>query len=463
MVTVGIASPCLEGGIERRRSHTTDRPSHPPAAGSIRTMRALLLFLVAWVVGCSAESEDAPPSYYADVKPILDAKCGGCHVDDGIAPFTLGDYEAASRLAPLIGAAVSARTMPPWPPSDSCNEHGYVGDRSLSDEQIATVTGWVAAGAPEGDAAAEGAPLGATGGGLSRVDATVALPIAYTPRTQPDEYRCFVLDWPETRTRYVSGLGARPGDTRIVHHVIAYAAGPERLAEVDALDASDPDVGYPCFGGPGFARPQWIGAWVPGSGARDYPEGTGIAIEPGSKLVLQMHYNTSSTAPAPDRTELDLKLDDSVAKVARIQPWANPAWVDSESMEIAAGDADVHHAFSLDPTPLLTGGEAFTVYGAALHMHTLGTATALAIERADGARDCLVDIPRWDFHWQGMYLFAEPTVFQPGDAMEIACSWDNSAANQPSVGGKQQPPRDVFWGEGTSDEMCLGAFYMTSP
>ncbi|HYI00811.1 hypothetical protein [Hyalangium sp.] len=35
--------------------------------------------------------------------------------------------------------------------------------------------------------------------------------------------------------------------------------------------------------------------------------------------------------------------------------------------------------------------------------------------------------------------------------MAVECHWDNS---QPGA-------KDVSWGEGTSDEMCLGTFYMT--
>ena len=48
-----------------------------------------------------------------------------------------------------------------------------------------------------------------------------------------------------------------------------------------------------------------------------------------------------------------------------------------------------------------------------------------------------------------------------GDQLLITCHWDNSAANQPWVDGKQLMPRDVDWGESTTDEMCLGLFYVS--
>ena len=89
------------------------------------------------------------------------------------------------------------------------------------------------------------------------------MPVEYTPQTGPDEYRCFVIDWPEEAVRYVTGFGIRPGEQRVVHHVIAFIAAPDQLAELDALDAADPGPGYPCYGGPGL-KPRWLGGWVPG-------------------------------------------------------------------------------------------------------------------------------------------------------------------------------------------------------
>ncbi|MDI3289600.1 hypothetical protein [Polyangium sp. 15x6] len=38
---------------------------------------------------------------------------------------------------------------------------------------------------------------------------------------------------------------------------------------------------------------------------------------------------------------------------------------------------------------------------------------------------------------------------------------DHTAENQPVVDGVKMPPKDVPWGEGTTDEMCLGTFYLT--
>ena len=55
-----------------------------------------------------------------------------------------------------------------------------------------------------------------------------------------DEYRCFVLDWPETAVRYVSGFRGNPGRPSIVHHIIGFLAKPDEVASYEALvDAAE--------------------------------------------------------------------------------------------------------------------------------------------------------------------------------------------------------------------------------
>jgi hypothetical protein len=56
-----------------------------------------------------------------------------------------------------------------------------------------------------------------------------------------------------------------------------------------------------------------------------------------------------------------------------------------------------------------------------------------------------------------MYYLEHPIDANPGDTIRVSCRYDNSRANQPFIRNKQLAPRYVLWGEGTTDEMCLGA------
>lgn len=424
------------------------------------TRLGLVLSLGA-LCGCggseSTASEDTP-SYVRDIQPLVATKCSGCHVEGGIAPFPLTTYEQVTAMKDAVRYAVSARIMPPWLAAEGCAD--YSGSRALTDAQIDTFVSWIDAGTPAGDAGDTPNAVEDTRRPLSRVDAELKLPVPYTPQIFPDDYRCFFLDWPGTETAYATGFGVAPGNESIVHHVISYVVPPEKIDIFQALDDADPGEGWTCFGGPGGMGPgnaAWLGAWVPGLSGEDLPDGTGIEIPAGAKIIAQIHYNLDSESPAPDQTSILLRTDASVEKKAAIMPFSDIKWITEGTMNIPAHATDVVHSATIDPTEFvslatgnaLPGGKPLTLYSTGLHLHTLGDRAMTRLDHADGSSECLLDVPRWDFHWQGNYTFATPKHVVPGDQLYLECQWDN--------------PRDteVNWGDKTSDEMCLGLFYFT--
>ena len=96
-------------------------------------------------------------------------------------------------------------------------------------------------------------------------------------------------------------------------------------------------------------------------------------------------------------------------------------------------------------------------------MHQLGTRGSVSLRRASGERECLLVIPKWDFHWQRGYFFTEPKRIEPGDKLTLSCTFDNSASHQPVIDGMRRTPAETSWGETTDDEMCLGVFYFSEP
>lgn len=431
----------------------------------VRCAALAAALLAACTDSAPSDGEPAAAAYYQDIKPILDARCVACHTAGGVAPFPLDDYASASEHAAVSAAAVQSRIMPPWSPSADCRD--YAGDRSLDAQQIDALTRWAAQGAPEGDPAAPGAALPSAIQTLSRVDLRLEAPEPYTPAPpagEEDDYRCFVIPWPAAQTQrtFVTGFGAAPGNAELVHHVIAFLAGPSQVAQIQALDAASPGPGYTCFGGAGAPIQGMLGGWAPGSLGADLPPDVGLPVDPGSAIVMQVHYHVHGGAPAgalgTDRSAIELRLDASVARPGRVIPFTNPSWPQGSGMEIPANEPDVVHSFAFDPT-LFTGD--LEVFSAALHMHTLGTSGTLAVTHADGAKSCLLQIDDWDFRWQGSYGFAKSEILRRGDQLSIECRWDNSAANQPLVDGVPRTPADLRWGEGTNDEMCLG-FFLTA-
>ena len=69
------------------------------------------------------------------------------------------------------------------------------------------------------------------------------------------------------------------------------------------------------------------------------------------------------------------------------------------------------------------------------HMHQIGSSIRVDLVRADGSKSCVINVPKWDFHWQGSYQFTQPIKVNAGDRLQTTCVWDNSAAHQPVVDG----------------------------
>lgn len=437
--------------------------------------------------GCTTNGEGSSgaddthegPSYYGGVKDILDARCGSCHQDGAIAPFSLSNYEEASALQSVIAHSIEQGSMPPWMPDNTCND--YKRDLSLTDQERADVLDWISAGAREGEAVVEepGDPPTTV---TIRPDAEITMAEPYTPQVAPDDYRCFVMDWDETEAKYVTGFKVNPGRPEMVHHVIAFVINPSAVDDFRAMDEADEGPGYTCFGSPavglgsvaGASSWRWLGSWTPGGGARLMPEDTGVAIQPGSVVVTQLHYNTLEAEPASDVTSIQFQLDDEVAKPALVMPITRYQWIaGSESMTIPAGSKDTVHTMHADISENFLGyigspigldtGDSYQIHSIGIHMHLLGTRGRIWLERADAGQQCLLDIPEWDFNWQGTYELQEPITVHSGDIFHMECQWDNSAENQVIVDGEQLPAQDIEWGDGTRSEMCLAIAYVTAP
>ncbi|WP_096330110.1 cytochrome c [Nannocystis exedens] len=97
----------------------------------------------------STTGDPVGPTYYRDIKAILDAKCATCHRPGDIAPFSLTNYDEAGMFAKILAPAIENRTMPPWPPGADCNQFAH--DRGLTDAERELVLAWIAADAPAGD------------------------------------------------------------------------------------------------------------------------------------------------------------------------------------------------------------------------------------------------------------------------------------------------------------------------
>src|SRR5437016_13762088 len=119
---------------------------------------SVLLVTLLIAVSASAQSAQSQVTFTKDVAPIFQARCQICHRPGTFAPMSLLTYEEARPWAKAIREKVLAREMPPWHIDKNVGVRHFKNDRSLSDEQIATIVKWVDGGALRGNAADMPAP-----------------------------------------------------------------------------------------------------------------------------------------------------------------------------------------------------------------------------------------------------------------------------------------------------------------
>jgi len=393
--------------------------------------------------------EPGPMTYIDGMRQVIQEQCVSCHRADGSAPFTLERWEDVEPALGAMRAAVAEGSMPPWLPDPDCRE--YVAQRVIPEADKTALLAWIDAGAPRGEGE-EPAPtpfLAPDAGVVPTISAYPAEP--YTPDdTAPDDYRCFLLDATFDQTQYLVGSKIVVDAEPVVHHVLSYLVLEEQVAELQALDDADPGPGWTCFSGPGVSAASPLAGWTPGPAYPLTDNAPGREIPAGSRVVMQMHYNTLAAPTEEDLTRMDMVLVDDKPDLM-LDVTALPFL----ELEIPAGAPS-----SVQVAEFEHQGDGTTlIVGAAAHMHLLGRSFKLEVLHGAGHDTCLLDIPQWDFSWQQGFVFKSYVPFGPGSKIRMTCEYDNSPEAQPVVNGAQLTPRDVFWGEGTLDEMCLAYLY----
>lgn len=404
--------------------------------------------------GCFLMPGPKPPSVkevtYADhVAEIINNHCLECHRAGETAPFSLEGYDNSRKWARMIAAVTATRKMPPWGAVEGIGE--FHGENRLSSVQLETLKNWAEAGAPRGDKNKEPKPpTFKSGWELGEPDKIVEMPepIKLTSEGQ-DEYWNFVIDPKLTEEVYVTAMDVKPGNRKVVHHVIAFLDEKGRAEKLVQGDRGDQKTAYQTFGGVGFTPDGSIGGWAPGVRARHLPEGVAFVLKPGTKIILQVHYHKSGKEEV-DQTKVGLyfskKKPDHPVEIG---------WLANPFIRIPAGNANAKFNFSFPiPTDV-------RLYALMPHMHLLGKEMKATLVKPDGTEEPLILVDKWDFNWQLIYALKEPMLIKAGSKIKVEAVYDNSPENP---NNPSDPPREVRWGEETTDEMMLlVAVYSTRP
>ena len=390
----------------------------------------------------------APPTFSADVAPILQRACQRCHQETGIGPMALVTYGEVRPWARQIRDRVERRIMPPWHIDRTVGIQAFKNDASLTDDEIGTIVRWVDAGAPEGDPADLPPPvewppaseweLAAT---LGQPDLVVrSAPYTVTADGQDQWWNPVVEFEGIPEPRWIKAAEFKPSyplGVRVVHHGHARLQQPE-------------DDFVVRLAGMGVGK-RWD----------LLPEGVGKLVRPGpAQIRFSLHY-----FPVGEQ------VDDDVVEVG---VWFHPRGYEPEL--VTAGE--VRHLIDgtfttgprardliIPPHGYLTLEHAYVMESPVLlhsfrpHMHMRGSAMSMEAIYPDGRREMLSSVDRYDHNWQIAYVYADHAqpLLPKGTVLLFHSQYDNTADNPINP----DPDQWVLFGARGVDEMSHAWVGMT--
>ncbi|GAB3518945.1 hypothetical protein GCM10027442_39940 [Emticicia fontis] len=334
--------------------------------------------------------------------------------------------------------------MPPFPADRKFQS--YLNERSLTVGEIATIQLWIEGGMKEGVKKTEKEYKPIISNNEAVPDLVLKMQKPYgIAGDNSEDFRFFSLPTHLPQDQYITSIEFSPGNKKLVHHSRLMVDTTNQIREIDGLAETDPKVVE--FQKTAL-KEEFLYGWVPGNDRIYFPPGTGVKLNAHSDFILNMHY-----APSPvssiDQSEIRLYF----AK--------NP--VEREVKNFTLRENDI----SNKPF-IIKAGEKPTFYiskkinktvsliSVLPHMHLIGKSLRAFTVTPSGEVINLVKIDKWDFNWQMTYQFKQLLRIPAGSTFIVEATYDNTADNPENP---FDPPRDITYGWGTTDEMLNLVLY----
>ncbi len=405
--------------------------SNQPRRQYLSLIGATILMLTAASSVFGQQANGTTLTFADHVAPIIYDNCVECHRPGSIAPMSLIDYETVRVWAPRIKDKVANRKMPPYFIDKTVGVQGFEDDRSLTDEEIATIVSWVDSGALEGNSS-NLPPVPTFESDLAWTledemgrppDLIIPIPEPFTvPGDGPNWWMTFTSDTGLTEDRYIRAFETKPSAEGfpVVHHAVTSMVFPE--------------------GGGGF-----LSEYALGKTADINPPGTGQLIRAGTKLRWNIHYASSPDGVTrTDRTRLALWLL-PVGEVPEHR-LVRSHMADNEDLDLPGGEEIIR----TDGYEFLTRNIRITAFQP--HLHNLGTRQCLEVIYQDNRRQTL-SCADWDFGWHIAYNYKEevqPLI--PKGSMLHVTSWHNNSETNPWAADTRNW---VGFGQRSTDDMSF--------
>lgn len=394
--------------------------------------------------GAAALADQASVTFTKDVAPILYDKCLECHQPNSIAPMALVTYADAKKFASAIKAKVEARVMPPWHIDRNIGIRDFKNDRGLSDAQIATISKWVTAGAPEG--AAEDLPpppkfADPASWRLAKEYGQPDLVIKSPPYTlaaqTQDKWFRPVSETGLTEERWVRAIEIKPAfpdGRRIVHHVLTTLEQGEQGVTGLAHDAHDVQ-----------RTPGLFMEWAVGKVGEVFAADAGKLMLPGARIRWEIHMFAIGREIKDNQVELGIYFypKGTVPKYRTVLRMFDVTR--GTDLDIPPGEVAMTQNFFVIQAPARL--ENFQP-----HMHMRGKSMSVEAVYPDGRKEVLSAVNNFQWNWHVNYIYSEHTApLLPKGTVLVFTAWhDNTETNK----NNPDPRQWVGWGDRTVDEMA---------
>lgn len=420
----------------------------------------LIVLLIA--ISFNACFNNNTPTFEKDIAPIIYNNCTKCHNPNGVAPFSLTNFENIKKRAKTIAYVTKNRLMPPWP-ADPNYTH-FVGENLLSEAQLKLIQDWVNTGCQAGDLSnAPKAPVYKYKSFLGKPDLVIEYrDTVFIKGNNLDQFYLMKFPYEIAQDTIVKAIEFVPGNTKVVHHVnghiIQYDEGKKsniyggksiinsETIEADQvyqlLDVANDDGSYPIL-------TQSAVNYLPGVLPTVYPEGlSGFKLhKQGAFLFKDIHYGPST------RDTFD------VSRINVFFTKKMPKRITRELQMGTLGITDIEPPLVIPPNEIkrfITRAKInkdISILTINPHMHKLGKSFwAFAITNK-GDTIPLIKIRKWDFNWQYFYTFKKMVKIPAGSTIIVEGIFDNTIQNK---NNPFHPPREVSERAGSmraSDEM----------
>ena len=322
----------------------------------------------------------------------------------------------------------------------------------------------------------------------------------YRPSAQQgttDDYHCTLLNPHLKEDAYVISSHFYPGSPED-HHAGLFLLPPSLVAEAEKANVGG--KGWTCFGEAGLPNEPineigstpFLSVWSPGHGVDALPKGTGIELPAGTMVIMQVHYNllvgdkpvknreTIETVPTSTHL-LPLKLDlsfaapdlpcptgvtgplcDRTASLARQGQEFGPSAVSFVNIIESACGRNPSDPPAGDSTSCTFPASATGyIVRAQAHMHLLGQGFKLVVNPGTPEAQTVLNVPNYNFHYQKAYNLAKPVHVTAGEPLQVTCTYDPTLGQELPI-LRKAPAHYVTWGDGSSDEMCLGLSWISA-